>query len=285
MLADPERQLSKTHCVITAAGGRYLLTDLSTNGVFMNGAPERVPRNEQVELSDGDEVRLGEYMFAVAVDHAASAPFPATVGHQPLIAGGVRAADPLSGPGDLTPDPLGEDPLDNPFGGSPGAGIRASDRHPPPPARRGSDPFDMAEEAGQAQLPDPEDDLFKGTKPGESWQGPSQPDDVDAPLHAFTAPKPIPTSDLDDLDIDALLGDTPPGQPPVMPVAPPTPPYVEPSLPAAVAPIVPGTFAAPVPGGVTQAPTPGSAPAAAAALPPDAARLIAAFLEGAGIRS
>lgn len=45
VLPDPERLLSKTHCVIAATGGRYLLTDLSTNGVFVNGARERVPRD------------------------------------------------------------------------------------------------------------------------------------------------------------------------------------------------------------------------------------------------
>ena len=39
VLSDPERQLSKTHCVITAASGQYALTDLSTNGVFVNGSP------------------------------------------------------------------------------------------------------------------------------------------------------------------------------------------------------------------------------------------------------
>ena len=41
VLDDPDRQLSKTHCVIVASGDHYILTDLSTNGVFVNGASER----------------------------------------------------------------------------------------------------------------------------------------------------------------------------------------------------------------------------------------------------
>ena len=78
VLPDPERQLSKTHCVIAAAGGHYLLTDLSTNGVFINGSSERMPRNGEVELTDGDEIRLGEYVIVVAETAASAAdPLPA----------------------------------------------------------------------------------------------------------------------------------------------------------------------------------------------------------------
>ena len=70
VLSDPDRQLSKTHCVIVAAGGHYLLTDLSTNGVFVNGATERIPRESQIELTDGDDFRIGEYVIRVAETEA-----------------------------------------------------------------------------------------------------------------------------------------------------------------------------------------------------------------------
>src|SRR5271168_4715092 len=66
VLADPERHLSKTHCFIGFAAGRYVLTDVSTNGVFINGGRERVARDEEVVLNDGDEIRVGEHVFSVA---------------------------------------------------------------------------------------------------------------------------------------------------------------------------------------------------------------------------
>src|SRR5277367_5750487 len=120
VLPDPERQLSKTHCVIAAAGGHYLLTDLSTNGVFVNGAAERVPRNGEVELTDGDEIRLGEYVLVVAetVAPATGQASLSIAGHAPLVPGSVPRADPFASAGELTPDPLGSDPLDDAFGGA-----------------------------------------------------------------------------------------------------------------------------------------------------------------------
>ena len=52
--------------------------------------------------------------------------------------------------------------------------------------------------AGAAGADLDDGDLFDGPTPAEAWQGPSQADNVDAPLHAFAAPKPIaaPTSTM-----------------------------------------------------------------------------------------
>jgi len=249
------------------------LTDLSTNGVFVNGSPERVPRNGEIEITDGDEIRLGEYVIVVA-ETPASATEPAApffTGHAPPVPGNPARADPFASTGDLTPDPLGSDPLDDALGGVGRPGFV----HPiaaPPPALRPEDPFDLAEEARHAPRMDPEDDLFRGIKPAESWEGPSQPDNADAPLHVFAAPKPIAAPNFDDLDIDALLGDTPPGQP--TPAVPPPRPTPAPS-PAFVAPVAPTP--APPPAPVPPQSAVGAQPAA------DARRLIAAFLDGAGV--
>ena len=259
VLPDPERQLSKTHCLIAAAGGHYLLTDLSTNGVFVNGSTERVPRNGEVELTDGDEIRLGEYVIMVA-ETAASAADPRGAGYVPPGPGGLGHDDPFGSVSNPTPDPLGSDPLDDAFG----AAARPGFVHPiaaPPPALRPEDPFDLAEEAKRAPRIDPDDDLFRGITPAESWQGPSQPDNADAPVHVFAAPQPIATTNFDELDIDALLGDEPP-----VPNSPP---------------LAGGVRG----GGAGAVPTPTPPPAALPAAPipaADAGRLLAAFLEGAG---
>jgi type VI secretion system protein len=276
VLADPDRQLSKTHCVIVAVGGRYMLTDLSTNGVFVNGASERMARDSQIQLTDGDDFRIGEYTFRVSEAQAAS---PYVSAHAPVVPGGVARADPFAGPGDLTPDPL-----DDVFGTPSAAPFVHPIAAPPAPVMRTTDPFDVADEKTPARRVDPEDSLFRGLTPAEQWQGPSQADHVDAPMQAFAAPKVIAPSSLDDLDIDALLGDTPPGQ-----AVAPAPPV---QVPPPVAPTPPRPQTAPQSGpfdfeAEPPARRPVAAPAGAAPLPvapgADAARLLAAFLEGAGV--
>jgi len=292
VLADPDRQLSKTHCVIAASGNRYVLTDLSTNGVFVNGATGRVPRDGQVELTDGDEFRLGDYVIRVS-EAAAAAPPPAApvMGHAPLAPGGMAQADPLADTGAAGPDPLADplaDPLD-PFGAAPAPGFH----HPiaaPSPAMRGHDPFDLADEANPARAPHADDDLMHGITPVDQWQGPSQADNVDAPMQAFAAPKVIAPMNFDDLDIDALLGDEPinaPGaaKPPAGPLGRPAAPRDADALGDA-----PDPFAAPAaqapPAAPRAAPAAVRAPAATSAPPAvaaDSGRLLAAFLEGAGV--
>ena len=302
VLPDPDRLVSKTHCFVSSVDGRYVLTDVSTNGTFVNGSPERVPRNGQVVLTDGDEIRLGGYVLAVTETAAALATPPPPAESAEF---GTRP-DPL--------DPLGPDPLEGPFA-SAAAGFAHPLPAPPPPAWRTDDPFDAADAATPGRF---EDDFLRGRAQPEPWQGPSQKDNADAPLQAFSAPKAVPPPSLDDLDIDALLGDLPPGAapppaapqpvapqpvapqpaafqpaapPPPLPAAPPpaarqpaAPPpptfsldsYDEPEPPAAAAPPPPPPASAPV-----SAPAP--AAAAPAAAEPSAARLLAAFLEGAGV--
>jgi type VI secretion system protein len=317
VLADPDRQLSKTHCVIAGGGGHYMLTDLSTNGVFVNGATERMPREGQIELTDGDDFRIGEYVFRVSETAAPMTAHGPFAGHAPLAPGGAARADPLAGPGDLTPDPL-DDVFGAQFGDAPfdGAGSHAAFVHPiaaaPPQVLRANDPFDLADEKVPAHRIDPEDDdLFQGITPSESWEGPSQADNADAPMQVFAAQKAIMPANFDDLDLDALLGDTPPGQ--AAPAA--APPAAAPPRRAPAAPATPAGFAAqppreagpfdfedepppsaPPPRPATPRPA-AAAPAQAAAMPgaampgapmpgvptADAAGLLAAFLEGAGV--
>jgi type VI secretion system protein len=50
VLPDPERVISKQHCLIREDGGRYLLTDTSSNGVYLNAGPHRL-RGQQRRVS------------------------------------------------------------------------------------------------------------------------------------------------------------------------------------------------------------------------------------------
>ena len=63
VLQDPAQHLSKTHCIVSATRGGYMLTDCSSNGVFLNGGKQRMPRDSQVEIDNGDEFVIGDYLI------------------------------------------------------------------------------------------------------------------------------------------------------------------------------------------------------------------------------
>ena len=66
VLQDPAQHLSKTHCVVAATPGGYVLTDTSSNGVFLNGSKKRLERDSDVVIGDGDEFVLGDYLVRVS---------------------------------------------------------------------------------------------------------------------------------------------------------------------------------------------------------------------------
>ncbi|HEU0223005.1 MAG TPA: type VI secretion system-associated FHA domain protein TagH [Paracoccaceae bacterium] len=89
VLPDPERVISSRHCVLEARGSDYVLIDISTNGTFLNYAPEPVGE-APAPLSHGDVISIGRYELRVEIQGA-----------------GRAARDPLA---DLPP-PLGEEPV------------------------------------------------------------------------------------------------------------------------------------------------------------------------------
>ncbi|MFC7539751.1 FHA domain-containing protein [Siccirubricoccus deserti] len=210
--ARSRRAALKLHCTIACMGGRYILTDLSTNGVFLNGAMERMPRDSQVVLADGDEFRLGDYVVRVSEAGPAAVAFAAPPA-------GLPAADPLA------LDPFG-DPSEMPAAGGFSHPMRIET-----PLPRGLDPFDTADEQRPVA---PEFDRFQGQAADPSWSGASQRDNVDAANQFYAPPRVVVQPMLSDADLDDLLGDLPPGPG----AAPPSQPPVTalgmspPSLPA-----------------------------------------------------
>ncbi|NJC07950.1 type VI secretion system-associated FHA domain protein TagH [Polymorphobacter fuscus] len=75
-LPDPQALISSVHCEVDYRDGSYWLTDRSTNGTYVNGAPDRLAAPWQ--LQDGDLVSIGHYAVRVALD----------TGVQPGSAGG-----------------------------------------------------------------------------------------------------------------------------------------------------------------------------------------------------
>lgn len=102
-LPDPDQLISKRHCAIRQQGGRYSITDTSTNGVFINDAAQPVGNGQSAPLTDGDKLLLGHYEILVRLEGAQAA-----------------YATP-SAPAFATPQPLAQAPLpmgnaDDPFG-------------------------------------------------------------------------------------------------------------------------------------------------------------------------
>jgi type VI secretion system FHA domain protein len=251
-LTDPERHLSKTHCVISAENGKFVLTDLSTNGMYINGARQPTSRDSRITLTDGDEFRLGEYSITVE-----DVPDPVS-------------ARPEAGSFGRETDPLDIDPLDDPLGRPPDPSF-SHPAHQVPVIKRMDDPFDRQDEQRGRPGASADDDLFSGAKPAVNWTGPSQPDHADAPRHAMPVPRVVPPANPMDIDFDALIGDLspfsppappPPAPPPPMarppaipdPLADPRNPFAEPTGLSHPAPIVPFPAATPLAPAVAQQP-------------------------------
>jgi len=98
-LPDPTRELSSRHCEIQFRDGAYVLTDISTNGTFLQGSAGRLPAPRTIAA--GDVFVIGPFELVAALDDAtaaamaarnASPPPPAWKGWAP--ADGADAASP-----------------------------------------------------------------------------------------------------------------------------------------------------------------------------------------------
>jgi type VI secretion system protein ImpI/type VI secretion system protein len=228
-LPDPDRVLSKKHCVLEFYAGGWQVRDLSTNGTFVNHAAEPVGRDQVKPLLDGDRLRLGAYEIEVRIADAAAHP-------------GWGAA----------PDPFADVPASQGFGGSslPGFGT---------PASTGGgmgggllpddfDPFGSPGGDSPAPMPD------HAPSTAEAFMVPPSlpagkaviPDDWDLDLTPKPAPPAVPAASW-----------PPPAEPLPPQAALPVDPFLEAGDPPPRARPVPAPAAAPIP-----APPPPATPAA-----------------------
>ncbi len=223
VLPDPERRLSKRHCVIEERNGVYVLVDISTNGTFLNFGGEAVA-GESPPLGDGDIITLGPYEFRVEIADT-GAP--------------VRSSDPF---GDLPP-PLEDAPMSpGPRGGEdfvgrlddPGASLNEGSEDilapfgdAPKGNLAGADPF--ASPDADSVLPD--DDSFLrdlgalGPAPDDGHSGASIGDHGRAETDVFETAATNRVTIPDDWDLDAPddAGGGDPFAPPPQQPAPPQP--------------------------------------------------------------
>ncbi len=76
VLADPDRHLSKRHCVLSWQADFWQIADLSTNGTFLNGEQAPIGPGQVRDLRDGDRIRLGGYEMEVRIAEERPAPAP-----------------------------------------------------------------------------------------------------------------------------------------------------------------------------------------------------------------
>ncbi|GIX12592.1 MAG: hypothetical protein KatS3mg118_0551 [Paracoccaceae bacterium] len=267
VLPDPERIISGRHCVIEERDGEYLLIDISTNGTFLNGAPEPVGQTP-APLRDGDVIAIGRYELRVVVTGAGAPadpleallpPAPAAPAIPATTAppGGIAAAD--------EPGADADDFLDALLGDAP----------PGPPAVAPAEDTASglpAELLSDDPLAEPVEDPVPGA---------SLPDHNPAASDQFAPPPPRQPLIPEDWDIEiGVARPRPAGPVPPGPAAPD--PFAPPADPAAPDPAAPDPAApdpaAPGPAAPRGAP---AAPAGPAAAGTDAAAR--AFLRAAGV--
>jgi len=83
VLPDPERHLSKRHCIVALRGGDWQVADLSSNGTFLNRDLEPVGAGHVRDLRNGDRLRLGAYEIEVRIADEARPP-PAVPSEEPF---------------------------------------------------------------------------------------------------------------------------------------------------------------------------------------------------------
>jgi type VI secretion system FHA domain protein len=108
VLPDPERVLSKQHCVVTFTNNVWQVMDTSANGTFLNQDVDRLTPAEPRPLRNGDRLLLGSYEIEAAIDQDARAGTQASYPAGASGSGGSFADERLTS--DPFP-PLENDPL------------------------------------------------------------------------------------------------------------------------------------------------------------------------------
>ena len=68
VLPDPDRFVSGTHAEISFDGDRFYITDVSTNGIFLNDSSVPLGRGARWPISSGDRMALGDFEIVARID-------------------------------------------------------------------------------------------------------------------------------------------------------------------------------------------------------------------------
>lgn len=159
-LDDPSGWVSRAHCTVTGRGGSYVVTDTSTNGLFIDDAARQVGPGHPVALRNGMRLRLGDFVVRVELQAAAVlAPTPpSTPSPLPPRSAGFDADDFFSKPIEAPPKPVRPrdlpDPFERPSSFVPAIETKPASRAAPPLF---DDPFTLDQPTRHRERPTPAD--------------------------------------------------------------------------------------------------------------------------------
>lgn len=123
VLNDTKRVVSGLHAQISVGDAGYRITDLSTNGLFLNHSATPLGKNKSVGLNDGDVLTIGGYTLLVSIDTVAKKAEQAKTKEtleevfDPFASaetkvGSEQSASPTNSTNSFGfPDPFGDDPF------------------------------------------------------------------------------------------------------------------------------------------------------------------------------
>jgi len=116
---DPEKFVSRQHCVISEQDGQFTVTDASSGGLFIDGANTPLGPGNLVQLEHGMRLRMGDYVVRVELG-AGAAPTGTVVPktQKPPISAGFEDDDFFSDKSDPVEPRDRPDTLPDPFEGS-----------------------------------------------------------------------------------------------------------------------------------------------------------------------
>lgn len=284
VLPDPNRYVSSRHATIAFENGAFMITDTSTNGVFVNGSATPLGRDGSTPLSDGDRLVLGDYEIVAKLRASVAGtagqpaqgrldPMPKAGGPPPqdiLDVVNRRRAEPRLGHLDILddePQTGSGSPSSGPARQAPPPGsVRPASPLPPPPPRPATrsepplsaatipDDFDLGAPAAKPQQPVPKQPVLQRAAPPPVQIRPAvQPPIVQPPRPPLQQASPAvetpaaPSAMLPD-DFDDLL-----------PGPDDNPAAAAPGIPATPAPPVAPPVSSPPPAAVPPAMTPPAA--------------------------
>ncbi len=103
VLPDPERCLSRQHCLFEGGDDQFWITDTSSNGVFLDAGAAPLGRGNRASLRDGMRIAMGDYVIRVRIEAA-----PAR--RAELATGGSLFDSPDQPPPPKAPPPPSEPP-------------------------------------------------------------------------------------------------------------------------------------------------------------------------------
>lgn len=199
ILSDARRVISGCHARIRFEDDGYVLDDVSTNGVFLNGAADPIGRGNSVRLTHGDMLKMGDYDLRVDIVATAGAdedPFLPPPSRPELDDSFAAFAPSSRGTGESF------DPMETPN----------------PPRMRGDHALGIPDDLDPL-------DLLDAPPPLPPPTGESRSDHLPAENFSFRPPRAVPQSIPDDWD---KSGSWPPPAPPAArtpePMAEPAPP-------------------------------------------------------------